>query len=262
MTHFSQLLSSARKEDGVWRTTVPDDWMQGRSVFGGLQGALAVRAMRSCVAAEVPLRVLQMTFIAPAARGDLDVRPQMLRSGKNATHVEARISSGGALASIAVGVFGRGRPSRVEVIPHVAGVPPEETRLASAVAAPHINFTQHFTMRWLRGDPPFSGTTVPRAVIEVGLNDDGVTGAEHVIAIADAIPPLALSFLQAPAPSSTLTWTLELLKDRLDDLSLDGWVQHAELTAGRDGYTSQSAFVCARDGSVVALSRQNMVVFG
>ena len=69
-----------------------------------------------------------------------------------------------------------------------------------------------------------------------------MTGAEHVIAIADAIPPLALSFLQAPAPSSTLTWTLELLKDRLDDLSFDGWVQHAELTAGRDGYTSPVSY--------------------
>ncbi|MGO9835415.1 MAG: acyl-CoA thioesterase [Polyangiaceae bacterium] len=262
MTHFSQLLSSAREVDGVWRTAVPDDWMQGRSVFGGLQGALAAQAMRSCVAPEVPLRVLQMTFIAPAARGDLDVRPQMLRAGKSATHVEARVSSGGALASIAVGVFGRARPSHVEVVPRVAAVPPEEARRASPVAAPHINFTQHFKMRWLRGDPPFSGTSVPRAVIEVGLNDRGVTSTEHVIAIADAIPPLALSLLKAPAPGSTLTWTLEMLKDTFDDVPLDGWVHHAELTAGRDGYTNQSVFVCARDGSVAALSRQSMVVFG
>lgn len=259
---LSQLLSSAREQDGGFTTAVPDDWMQGRSAFGGLLGALAVRAMRSRVMPEVPLRVLQVAFVAPAAAGDLNVRPQVLRTGKSVTHVESRMYSGDHLTGIAVGVFGRGRPSRVHVVPHVAPVPPEEARRAIPATAPQINFTQHFTMRWLRGDPPFAAATVPSAIIEVGIRDTGKTGEEHVIAIADAIPPVALSLLQAPAPGSSVTWTLELLKDSFEDLPLEGWVLHAELTAGRDGYTSQSVLVCAPGGGVVALSRQSMVVFG
>jgi len=258
---FSQLLSSAREEDGAWNATVPEDWMQGRSAFGGLQGALAVRAMRSCVAPEVPLRVLQVTFVAPAA-SDVAVRAQVLRAGKSATHVEARTFSGGDLSSIAIGVFGRGRPSRVNVIPHIEPIPTQEAAGARAVANPRVSFTRHFNMRWLRGTPPFSGASEPRAVIEVSMHDNSTTREEHVIAIADAIPPIALSLLQAPTFGSSVTWALEMLRDTFDDLPLEGWVMHAELTAGRDGYTSQSAFVCAPDGSVAALSRQSMVVFG
>jgi hypothetical protein len=94
------------------------------------------------------------------------------------------------------------------------------------------------------------------------MHDKSRTREEHVIAIADAIPPIALSLLQAPTFGSSVTWALEMLRDTFDDLPLEGWVIHAELTAGRDGYTSQSAFVCAPDGSVAALSRQSMVVFG
>jgi hypothetical protein len=217
--------------------------------------------MRSLVREGIPLRVLQMTFVAPAT-GDVSVRPRVLRAGKSATHLEAHVLGGQELSSIAVGVFGLGRPSRVNVVPRVQPVPVEEASRASRVKAPGIHFTQHFAMRWLRGAPPFAGSTDPTAVVEVGIDDDAPASIEHVIAIADAIPPIALSWLETPAPGSSVTWTLEMLRDDFDDLPLEGWVLHAELTAGRDGYTSQSAFVCAPDGSVTALSRQNMVVFG
>jgi len=261
MMRFSDLLASARETDGAWTTAIPEDWMQGRSAFGGLQGALAVRAMRSCVPPDVPLRVLQMTFVAPAA-GDVSVQPRVLRAGKSATHIEARVSGGGELSAVAVGVFGRGRPSAVSVVPQVPPVPPDEARRARPVRAERINFTQHFTMRWLRGEPPFTGSRAPGAVVEVGIDDAGPTREEHVIAITDAIPPLALSWLDTPSFGSSVTWTLELLRDSFDGLPLEGWVLHAELTAGHDGYTNQSVAVCAPDGSVAALSRQCMVVFG
>ena len=64
---FSEVLDSIARSHGVWTATVPEDWMQGRSIFGGLQSALALRAMRGLVPAELPLRILQTTFIAPVA---------------------------------------------------------------------------------------------------------------------------------------------------------------------------------------------------
>src|SRR3546814_20333367 len=62
---FSQLLSAMRGADGEWQVDVPADWQQGRTLFGGLQAALAVRAMRGLVPASTPLRTLQATFISP-----------------------------------------------------------------------------------------------------------------------------------------------------------------------------------------------------
>jgi hypothetical protein len=58
-----------------------------------------------------------------------------------------------------------------------------------------------------------------------------------------------------------MTWMLEVL-DTFADQPLRGWRTDSEMTAARDGYTSQTTTVYAPDGRAVALSRQSMVVFG
>ena len=61
-SEFSEVLASMRPQpDGTLKVVVPEDWLQGRSVFGGLQMALAGRAMRS---------------VLPADRRDLPLRKQ------------------------------------------------------------------------------------------------------------------------------------------------------------------------------------------
>ncbi|MEN8664607.1 MAG: acyl-CoA thioesterase domain-containing protein, partial [Polycyclovorans sp.] len=46
------------------------DWAQGRTVFGGLQTALAVRGLMGLAPDDAPLRALQVTFIAPLPVGE------------------------------------------------------------------------------------------------------------------------------------------------------------------------------------------------
>jgi acyl-CoA thioesterase len=259
---FSEVLDSMTHHDGGFTASASDDWRQGRSIFGGLQGALALRAMRGSAPQGLPLRVLQVAFIAPLDIGPFEIHTQVLRSGKSTMHVEARLVENGQTATQALGIFGRGRPSRVERVPEPTPVPHQEPMLAPFVAGLTPNFTQHFAMRWLYGGFPFSNTKVPLAVIEVSLTDSAKTREEHVVAIADAIPPVALSMLETIAPGSSLTWTLEMLRDHFDDLPLAGWRLHAELNAGREGYTSQSVLVCDPRGAPAALSHQSMVVFG
>jgi hypothetical protein len=123
-------------------------------------------------------------------------------------------------------------------------------------------FTQHFDVTWLCGDLPFSGSSDPVNVLQIGMRDEGVASEDHVVAIADYIPPIRLSMLKTPGPGSSMTWMLEFLRDRFDDLSLSGWRVDAEMQAARDGYTSQSVVIWAPNGEPVALSRQSMVVFG
>jgi hypothetical protein len=83
-----------------------------------------------------------------------------------------------------------------------------------------------------------------------------------VIAIADLIPPIALSHLRKPSPGSSLTWMLEFIADDFAHLALENWRVDAELVFAGDGYTSQSAMIWGPGGIPVALSRQSMVVFG
>ena len=258
---FSEVLGAGTATDGVWSTTVGEDWLQGRSLFGGMQAAIALRAMRRLVHPDVPLRVLQTTFVAPVPAGRVAVVARVMRTGKNVTQVEARILDRSETAALVVGVFGQARSSKVEVVPRAEVVRDEvheETPAPTFVA-----FAQHFDLRRLRGDRLISGSRRTDAVLEVGIKDGGAAVTEeHVVAIADAPPPLALAFLETPAFGSSVTWTVEMLDTRLSALSLAGWQLHIDLAAARDGYTSQSVLVCAAGGKPVALSRQSMVVFG
>lgn len=266
-TAFSRLLASAELTAGRAELVVPEDWMQGRSVFGGLQVALAVRAMRTLVPM-VPLRTLQATFVAPVPAGRMEVRAEVVRTGKSATHVEARIVAAdagpgaGATQAIVIGVFGAPRPSAVAHTPVRPEVVPSRER--PFVAPPGPGFAQHFAVRWLRGSSPFRGNPALEHVVEINMSDvDGVTATEaHAIAIADFIPPIGLAHLTAPAPGSTLTWMVEFLTESVAGLALAGWRVDAELVAARDGYTSQSNLIWGPGGEAVAVSRQSMLVFG
>lgn len=260
-TSFSQLMQRAKRERGNVQLEVPSDWMQGRSVFGGLQVVVALEAMRTCVPSSV-LRTLQATFVAPVPEGVVRARAHVLRQGKNATHVEARLVDGSETLAVVIGVFGNARASKAARLPCWSSVDAVEPLELTFVPGLFPSFTQHFTARWLRGALPFSSQPTDEQVVEVGMKDEGPTTEGHVVAIADFIPPVALAHLDTAAPGSTLTWMLEFLCDDVHHLPLDGWRVDAELIAARDGYTNQSVMVWGPDGTPVALSRQSMLVFG
>lgn len=241
---------------------VGEDWLQGRSVFGGLQAAIALAAMRRCVAPALPLRVLQITFVAPVPAGAVHAAARVLRVGRNVTHVEARLGHEHETFATVVGVFGESRPSAIARWPSRLDVDTTAPRTMRYVPGRAPAFLQHFAARWLQGGMPFSGHDEPRTVVEVDLLDDGDCSEAHLLAIADFIPPVALALLSQPAPGSSLTWMLELMPLPWDALPLQGWRVDSEMVAAQQGYTCQSNRIWAPDGRLAALSRQTMVVFG
>jgi acyl-CoA thioesterase len=259
---FSEILKSMRLSKGVWRATTTEDWLQGRSLFGGLQAAIAQKAMRGWVPKEIPLRSLQVTFLSPVPAGEVRVRAQVLRADKNTTHVEVRLLGDEQTVCLAVGIFGAARRSAVRIMPQQPAV--DSTRPLSFTFVPGLtpNFTQHFAMRWLRDGMLFSGSKLPENVIEIDMYDVGKATEGHVIAFADVIPPVALSMLQTPAPGSSMSWMLQMMNDPVNELPLQGWRMDAQVTAAKDGYTSQTGLLWGPSGELVALSRQSMVVFG
>ena len=260
-TPFSVLLSQVQASEGTALLDVPDDWLQGRTLFGGLQAVVGLAAMRS-VAPAAPLRSLQVTFLAPVPGGPVRAVARILRSGKSTTHVEARIVDGDNTLALLVGVFGVARQSAVLLRPEqpkVSAGNPIELPWMPGVTP---NFTQHFKAKWLVGSPPWTRSTTPENVIELGMRDSGNATEYHVVAMADFIPPIALSWLTTPVAAASLTWLLELLPEDVGSLALDGWRVDAQLTAAHGGYTNQSLTLWGPDGTPVALGRQTMVVFG
>jgi acyl-CoA thioesterase len=145
----------------VLHGTVTDDWLQGKSAFGGLQGALGVRAMRAVVDAALPLRALQVTFIASVGAGNVRVVAERVRQGRAVTHAQCRMESGGQTAALMVGLFGAPRASqaRLPMAPPPAGV----KRRGDATEAAYVRgvtppFLQHYRTCWVEGERPFSSS--------------------------------------------------------------------------------------------------------
>lgn len=260
-TPFSALLSRIEAGDGASTLDVPGDWLQGRTLFGGLQAVVGLAAMRS-IAPPAPLRSLQVTFLAPVPGGPVRAHARVLRSGKSATHVEARIVDGDNTLALMVGVFGLPRPSAVTLRPQQPDVIAEDPVELPWVPGVTPNFTRHFKARWIAGGRPWSGIERPDSVIELAMRDTGNATESHVVAMSDFIPPIALSYLKTPVAAASLTWMLELLPEDVSSLSLDGWRIDATMTAAHSGYINQSLMLWGPGGVPVALGRQTMVVFG
>jgi acyl-CoA thioesterase len=259
---LSEMMAGARATPGAVVAAVGDDWLQGRSVFGGLQAAIGLAAMRTLVDSSVPLRTLQMTFVAPVPAGDVRAEARVLRTGKSVTQVEARVLDGSETLAMMTGVFGTARASRIAHAPQrppLEAVPPVRFPFIEGVVPA---FTRHFVAQWLRGGLPYTGHDSRHTVVELELRDAGPVGEAQILALADFMPPVALSLLSQPAPGSSLTWMLELFGTHHATLPLSGWRVDSEMVAAEDGYTSQSNRLWGPDGSLVALSRQSMVVFG
>jgi len=247
--------------EGASMLDVPDDWLQGRTLFGGLQAVVGLAAMRS-LAPDAPLRSLQVTFLAPVPGGPVRARARILRSGKSATHVEARIVDGDNTLALMVGVFGLPRSSAVALRPQQPDVTPQKPLAVPFIPGVTPNFTQHFKARWIVGGLPWSGASEPENVIELAMRDQGNATESHVLAMADFIPPVALSYLKTPVAAASLTWMLEPLIEDVSSLPLDGWRLDAKMTAAHSGYINQSLILWGPGGVPVALGRQTMVVFG
>jgi acyl-CoA thioesterase len=72
-TTFATLLDRAQNVTETTPLRVPGDWMQGRAGYGGLVGALALKAMRSQVPAERKVRSLLIAFLANGQQGVVNV---------------------------------------------------------------------------------------------------------------------------------------------------------------------------------------------
>jgi len=264
-------------EGASFEIGVTPDWLQGKGAFGGLQGAVAVRALRAAVGDGPPLRALQMTFVAAALPGPLRAEAEVLRRGRAMTHASCTLRGDGQVVALLVGLFGEPRPSRAQLdMPVPAGLRcPAELRETTFTPEVMPGFLAHFRQRWAAGAVPFTGQPVRPASLWARLReaspDQGPVPAAlagprareaGVVALCDLPASPALSLLESRAPGASLTWLLELLADpRGHDLA-DWLLMHTETRHAADGYTSQTARIWDERGRAVAVSHQTTAIFG
>ncbi|MEC8325825.1 MAG: thioesterase family protein [Pseudomonadota bacterium] len=112
--HFDQLLDQVNSR--LTQLTFPANWCQGRTAFGGISAAMLYTAMRTVINDERTLLSLSTNFVGPLiADAPFNIELSLLREGKSASQIEARIIQDEKIAVIALACFEIKRDSNVFV---------------------------------------------------------------------------------------------------------------------------------------------------
>ncbi|MBB4155270.1 acyl-CoA thioesterase [Sphingomonas jinjuensis] len=243
--------------EDAWRGHIPDNWLQGRTAYGGLSSALALHAAQHSDADLPPLRSALVAFIGPLS-GAVTITATRLRRGRNAAFVQADVTSDAGLGLRATFVFMGAVPSMLD---HATGERPDFPRPGpddrTYRGTAQVPFTQNFELVDKRdgGDPA-------EWLRWVRLADrDGLDPMVELIAVADCLPPAALKLVGRPVPLSSMTWQLNLLgpAPRTED---GWWLLRARTDYAREGSSSQSMAIWNAAGEPVAEQMQSVAIFG
>jgi acyl-CoA thioesterase len=261
---FSETLASMQPLNSGWRAHIGEDWSQGRATFGGMVAALCNEAMRRLVPADRELRGLDTTFAGPALAGEVSIDAEILRAGKAVTIARSRLRSDGKIAATLTGIYGAARATALAIAPTVAaGVRAvEDLPEPSTAAMGGPSFLQHFAYRWAEGTPPFGSSSLRTSKIYVRHKDPAPLTESHVVALIDSIPSVILQLMTTVAPSSSLTWTVQLLRHDYSFAPSAWWRIDAEVNSAGSGYSCESCLLVDPRGEPAAVARQMVAVFG
>ena len=254
-----EIIAAASLTDTGLIAEIPENWMQGRTSYGGLSSALALVAAQRLADDLPPLRSAQVSFVGPLA-GEVEVRVRMLRRGRNASWVSAEVTSEAGVGLTATFVF----MGPVASTLHLNDMPPPAGLIAVDDAMPlpesaGPGFTRHFERRWAL---PRSADKVPELLWWVRLKDRaGLDPMVEMMLIADALPPGVMPLMSNWIPVSSMTWLCNLLTPQ--PVTRDGWwLLRAAGNYAEDGCSSQDMAVWNADGAAIAAGMQSIALFG
>jgi acyl-CoA thioesterase len=236
------------------------EWTQGRTLYGGLNAALAARVARAAEADLGPLRSAQVLFMAPAA-GRLRYVPSVLRHGRSVSCVGVDTFADDELCARATFTYGRRRESDLRhdrLTPRAAPAPlacPELQLLPGTTP----EFLNRFEVRFAAGSEPMSGGD-PRFAMWVRHREaDGVDAESAMVAVADVLPPAVLASRTEFRPASSVTWMIDFVDPSPDP---GGWyLLESGSDSAADGYSRQAMSCWDAEGRLAAVGRQTVAYF-
>ncbi|MGY4225133.1 acyl-CoA thioesterase [Bradyrhizobium sp. USDA 4503] len=259
MIDLLTLLTGLRADGDTYQIAVSEDWLQGRTTFGGLSAAICVESTLRQYADLPPLRSAQFTFVGPAT-GLLSVRPAILRQGSSTTFVGVDLSGAAGLATRATLCFGSARSSAIHHPPVMAPQTPDRELCQPFFDSRAPLVTQHFDCLRAGGALPLDGSPNPNYQVWLRHRGSAPQSITGLVAVADALPPAALVLSKQIAPLSTVSWMIDVLTDQLE--TSDGWwLIEASADNAADGYSSQAMTIWNASGRAVAHARQDIAIF-
>lgn len=260
---FTDLLATTTREPDALRLNAPDSWKQGRTLYGGLTGSIALHAARELTGESRTLRSALISFVGPST-DEVVVNAQLLRSGRTAATVRASLSSAGTPATEALLTFSDTRESalRYEAEPAPEVSQPDLANALDLAAVGGPTFIRNFDIVPVGGSVPMSGAAVPEIIWWARHKDPSAQGSDvGLLCIGDVLPPASLAMASAPMKVSSMTWMIDVVADDLS--SEDGWyLFRSSAESVRGGFSTQDMSIWNRRGELVAKGRQTVALFG
>lgn len=257
---FSKLIASIAEQHDGYSVTATEDWLQGRTIYGGLAAAFCLESVSRQFDELPPLRSAQFSFVGPAS-GTVTIHPTILRKGKSTVFAAADLSGDAGLATRAALCYGAARESEL-ALNEVESLNVEDPDKYPTFfrEMPGLNFVQHFDSRLAQGNFPFSGKE-PTMTLWLRHRDESARASTAaLVALADAPPPASIVKFKKFSRISTMTWSMDFLTDRLE--TDDGWwLVRTTAETLADGYSSQAMTVWNSERKPMMVARQNVAVF-
>ena len=260
------LAGKSKNSDTSTAYTITENWMQGRTTYGGLSACLCLDAALSNHPNLPPLRSAQITFVGPVSE-DVKITTAVLRQGKSVSYIHARLGNQQGIGTEVVFCFGASRESKL----NATYLPAAKTKSADDSedffgTTPRPIFTKNFDCRLAEGARPISGSDADEMLIWVRHKTDTSNDVMSIdpyvalLALADMPPPAVLPKFTKPAPISSMTWMVNFLQSPNKD-NAQWWLLRSAAENAQDGYSSQDMQVWDADGRLIISGRQSVTLF-
>ncbi|TWJ09199.1 thioesterase family protein [Altererythrobacter ishigakiensis] len=237
-----------------------ENWMQGRTLYGGASALIAYTHAIRAFTDLPPLRAAQVGFVAPVG-GRVELRAEIVRQGRSVKQLRSELYQDGALALTAFFLFAQPRePNALYPTMKPSDFPPPAEESEDVMSDKGPSFLRNnFEIRRAQ-DVSGPGEPVVRRWARLKHREE-LDPISELILLGDVLPPGAMRAMQRQGPISSINWSFNLLET--DPQTEDGWwvsenaSQHAD-----NGYSSERLRLWNSAGQQVIDGLQSVAIFG
>lgn len=256
----------AQIDQSEW-VDIPEGWLQGRTIYGGLVASILMHKAIATIADESKgLLSASVTFVGPVQLAKVKLSAEILRQGKSVTTIEVRLWQDDAVQTILLASFGVLRDSSIVV--HHEEPAPEYPAVEQLQIAQHHPLApecfKQMQMIWAEGQYPCTASPKPDFGgwfrFDPALHENRALQTADLMAAFDMWPPGVLPMFKTMASASSLTWQLTCVHPLQSNLH--DWLKYKVFTDyAAHGYATEQAQLWDSTGRLIAISRQVVTVF-
>ena len=260
MTSFEAGTAVHPVGENRYRGEVDPRWRVVRGAHGGYIAAIILRALIAALDdAERPIRSFTTHFLSAPTEGPVEVVTKTERAGRSMTFMSATLEQEGKPVALSLAAFSSGREAFSfddSVMPEIG--PPDTGFKVPTEGEGVPPFLGNFDMRWLIGDPPFSGGAKAELGGWIRLDPPTLADAPVVACLLDAWAPAIFprATERVVCPTIDLTMHFRSPVPHPGAGPEDFYLGRFWSQMSRDGFFEEDGELWSSDGTLLAQSRQ------